>query len=299
MPDQWLDETSLVEHLAEQLILGRLGLFLGAGVSVDFDLPDWETLVRRVSDAVGESELPEKFDPIDTAGAIKAKKFSTEADFNEAVKSALYLERDLDFRGISNNRLLRAIGSLVMASQRGSAAKVFTLNFDDLLELYLEFHGFTTAVIHNGRHWARNEDVIVYHPHGFLPLGHERSSESIVLGTTEFHEVMTSDEWRPVIQTALRQHTFLYLGLSGDDLHLRSHWIEVGKHHAIAADRVCYHGVRFTTGSRDDNNGTLAERWGVHTHLLDDYESLPDFLFKICQKARELRANGFLIADLE
>lgn len=291
MPDLWLNEANLVEHLAEQLILGRLGLFLGAGVSNDFDLPDWKTLVRRIAVAKGEPNPLNDFDPVEKAGALKVRFGSDEA-FNAAVKDALYQGRTLDFAKISENRLLSAIGSLVMASQRGSAAKVFTLNFDDLLELYLEFHGFTTAIVHNGCHWARNEDVVVYHPHGFLPLGHDVDSESIVLGTTDFHKIMTSDEWRPVIETSLRQHTFLYLGLSGDDMHLRSHWTELGNHHAIKDDRVCYHGVRFTTGSPDNDVGTLTKDWGIYTHVLDNYGQLPEFLFKICQKARDIRTTS-------
>lgn len=120
------------------------------------------------------------------------------------MKAALYDGIALDFAKISQNRLLSAIGSLVMASRRGSAGKVITLNFDDILELYLEFHGFTTAAIHDGRHWAPQDDVVVYHPHGYLPLGHANDSDTIVLGTTDFHQIMESELWRPILETALR-----------------------------------------------------------------------------------------------
>lgn len=290
MPDRWLEPANVIEHLAEQLILGRLGLFLGAGVSSAFDLPDWDLLVRRIAVAAGEAEPTGEFNPVLKAGALKTRYYSDEASFGDAVKEALYQDMVLDFAKISKNRLLSAIGSLVMSSQRGTAAKVFTLNFDDLLELYLEFHGFTTAIIHNGRHWARNEDVVVYHPHGFLPLGHDEKSETIVLGTTEFHKIMTSAEWRPIIETSLRQHTFLYLGLSGDDMHLQSLWTNLADHHAIKDGRVCYHGVRFTTGTAEDDIGIQAKDWGLFTHVLSNYDELPEFLFKICQKARELRS---------
>ncbi len=292
MPDRWLVQANVIEHLAEQLVLGRLGLFLGAGVSSAFELPDWKTLVKRLAVSLGEPEPTGEFNPIQKAGALKAKYCGDDATFGNAVKGALYQDMVLDFAKISQNRLLSAIGSLVMSSQRGAAAKVFTLNFDDLLELYLEFHGFTTAVVHSGRHWARNEDVVVYHPHGFLPLGHDDMSESIVLGTTEFHRIMKSPEWRPIIETSLRQHTFLYLGLSGDDMHLQSLWTDLHAHHAIQDGRgAFYHGVRFTTGTVGDDIDVETQGWRLFTQLLADYDDLPDFLFKICQKARDLRSR--------
>jgi hypothetical protein len=288
MPDSWDDRESLIDYLGGQLLAGRLGLFLGAGVSSFFGLPDWKELVTRIAETAGDPVTP-GFDPIMKAEALRAKHFKDPANYLAAVKSALYKDKELDFAKISTSRLLTAIGSLVMASRRGSAAKIITLNFDDLLELYLEFHGFTTAAVHDGCHWAQNQDVVVYHPHGFLPLGHRQQSESIVLGTTSFHEVMKSDLWRPILEAALRQHTFLYLGLSGQDLHLHSHWTELRKYHAISKHRVCYHGVRFKVGTEEDDLSVVTGQWGVHTHSLGGYEELPDFLFAICQAARNKR----------
>lgn len=289
MPDGWQNEKSLIEYLGSQLVAGRLGLFLGAGVSKFFGLPDWRELVSRMAVAVGESRPTSDFDPITKAEALRLKHFPKQEDFNRATRAALYCGISLDFSAIMQNSLLSAIGSLVMASRRGSAAKVITLNFDDLIEIYLEFHGFTTATIYEGCHWAAQEDVVIYHPHGYLPLAHPENSASIVLGTNSFQEVITSDLWRPILATALRQHTFLYLGLSGDDIHLQSHWHDLKSLHAISQDRICYHGVRFTASSSDDDRTTIMQDWGIHTHNLMSHNDLPDFLFRVCQAAREKR----------
>ncbi|WP_096703299.1 SIR2 family protein [Magnetospirillum sp. 15-1] len=290
MPDSWHNEVSLIDHLATQLLAGRLGLFLGAGVSRPFGLPDWDTLVSRMAVAAGEAApVAGSFNATNKVEALALKYFTTSDLLKGATKAALYQGVALDFAKISGNRLLAAIGSLVMASRRGTAAKVITLNFDDLLELYLEYHGFTTATMHDGCHWAQNADVVVYHPHGFLPLGHDLDSKEIVLGTTSFHKIMQSDLWRPILETALRQHTFLYLGLSGEDMHLHSHWATLKDVHAIAKDRICYHGVRFTTGGGDDDLSVVTQGWGIHTHSLTSYDELPDFLFRICQEARVKR----------
>lgn len=293
MPDSWANENALVEHLGGQLAAGRLGLFLGAGVSQFYGLPSWEELIERLCRALGEPVPAKGTSPIKTAGTLKSKHFrSNEDGFKAAVKRALYDGVTLDFAKIRLQPLLAAIGSLVMSSHRGSAAKVITLNYDNLLESYLEYHGFTTATVADGCHWAHNQDVVIYHPHGFLPLGRGLESKAIVLGTSEYLGVMTSPLWRPILETALRQHTFLYLGLSGDDLHLNSHWNELSKHHAIVNDRFRYHGVRFTTDPTNDENTNLTEEWGIFTHILPNHDALPDFLFRICQSAREKRMRN-------
>lgn len=292
MPDSWQSRVSLTEHLARQLIRGRLGVFLGAGASASFGLPDWNELMRRVCSSLGEAVPVGDFDPIIKAGAIKAKHFaSDEKGFCSVVKNALYDSVSIDFATVSENRLLSAVGSLLMSSGRGSVAKVFTLNFDDLLEIFLEYHGFTTAIVHDGCHWAQAHDVVVYHPHGFLPIGRTEVSDRIVLGSTDFFDVMNSDLWRPVIQTALRQHTFLYIGMSGKDVHMQNHWSALTKSHAISKERVMYHGVQFKAGADDDDLSVNMRSWGIFTHCLGSYAELPDFLFGVCQAAREIRSR--------
>jgi hypothetical protein len=122
--------------------------------------------------------------------------------------------------------MLSAIGSLVMSSRRGYVANVVNFNFDDLLEIFLEFHGFVTDSVFKDRHWAGNHDVTIYHPHGFLPLDKRHpSSDDITLGTDDYLTVMLPDArnlWRPLLQTFLRTHTFLHIGLSGKDPNLQS-----------------------------------------------------------------------------
>lgn len=75
-------------------------------------------------------------------------------------------------------------------------------------------------------------------------------------------------------------------------MHLQHHWSELKRLHAISKLRICYHGVRFTTGTGDDDMSVIAGDWGVHTHILPNYDSLPAFLFRICQVAREKRSKS-------
>jgi hypothetical protein len=292
----WEMEEALVDHLASQLVRGRLGLFLGAGLSSFYGLPEWKELVNRACEAVGEAKLRDGEDPIVKMSGLKARRYpNDDRGFNALIKTALYRDLALDFEQIRANKTLSAIGALVMASRRGSAAQVITLNYDDLLEIYLEFHGFVTASIWEDHHWANNDDVTIYHPHGSLPLATEdrADSDKIVLATRDYFEVMNSDFWKPLLQTILRTHTFIHIGLSGSDMHLQSLVTGIRSKHAIVADRFAFHSVRFSTKNGPDDVTDTLKAEGVFTHVLNDYENhLPTFLFKICQRARKLRIEA-------
>ena len=289
LKDTWENEASLIEYLAGQLVSGRLGLFLGAGTSMFYGLPNWGTLIDRLCAVNGETRDPSD-DLIRKAAYLRARYYKDDVPkFLDDLSAALYEGTKLDFARIRQNETLAAIGSLVMSSRRGSAAKVFTLNYDDLLENYLEFHGFTTSVLWSERHWAQNEDVVIYHPHGFLPLANRERSNDIVIGTTDYQEVMKSELWRPLLRTALRTHTFLYIGLSGADQHLDSLMHELIADHAIGAERTAFHGVRFAIEGQKDEQGVVLETLGVFTHRITSYDALPDFLFNVCQAARVIR----------
>lgn len=290
--DQWDDDATLINYLATQLIRGRLGLFLGAGVSKFYGLPDWYELIDKLCRFHGEPIAPQD-DLVQKAGFLRAKYYKGDAkSFLASLKSALYEGVALDFAKIRQSDMLAAIGSLVMSSKRGSAAKVFTLNYDDLLENYLEFHGFTTNVIWRDNHWAQSEDVTIYHPHGFLPLAHDNNSDDVTLGTSDYYKIMNSDIWKPLLVTALRTHTFIHIGLSGTDTHLQNLLHDLTKSHAISHERTAYHSVRFAIEGNRDEIGVILDSEGVYTMKVANYGELPAFLFKICQAARTLRMQS-------
>lgn len=289
--DQWELESNLINYLATQLIRGRLGLFLGAGVSKFFGLPDWVELLSKLSEKNGEAAVSKADNVINKASYLKGKYYQgDEARFQQDVKDALYEGVSSDFTQIRQNPTLAAIGSLVMSSRRGSAAKVFTLNYDDLLERYLEYHGFTTASVYQGRHWAEDEDVVIYHPHGFLPQERTAPNTEIIISTKDYHQIMQSATWRPLLFNALSTHTFIYIGISGDDMHLQNLLTATNENHAITNERVRYSGVRFAT--KEGEMDVVMEQLGVFTHLLADWDGLPEFLFKICQAARDMRLKS-------
>ena len=289
--DAWSNRDAVVRHLAQQLNRGRLVLFLGAGVSGFYGLPQWEDLVARLCE-LNAATPPKKGDDLVTkVGALKTRYYKDKADkFREDVKSVLFKGVDIDFYKLRKNDLLSAIGAMLMASKHGAAIDLITLNYDDLVELYLEFHGLVTLSVHTERHWRSDADVTIYHPHGLLSLDPKRGdSKGIVFGTREYDEIMRAESlWRSRLLSILRSHTALYLGISGSDRHLQALLDDVNRSHAIYDDRYAYHGVRFSKSSDDDVTIVL-DGYGVSTWQVADYDELPTFLFDICQAARRER----------
>jgi hypothetical protein len=294
----WNDEKTVIEHLAGELVRGRLGLLLGAGISQFYKVPTWQKFVDQICARCKEPLLVTGDDLMMKIAAIRVKHFKNkQKEFLKVATEELYRDAPTDFEELRKSSTLAAIGALVMASQRGGASKVITFNYDDLLETYLEYHGFVTSSIFKAIHWAGNPDVTIYHPHGFLPRNASSTgSEDIVFGTNEYMSIIQEEArnlWRPLLQTVLRTHTCIYVGLSGADIHLQSLLAPLRDQHAISGARFAFHGVRFAVkATRDPDVESVLASWGVYSQVIDSYDDIAPFLFRVCQAARRLRMKG-------
>lgn len=290
MAHSWGNRDLVQEFLATQLLHGRLALVLGAGVSVPFGLPNWDTLIERMYQSKGASRDSSMTLPLQ-AEVFRLTHCKDWTDYLHTVSKALYEGVNIDFWTLKP--LLAAIGALVMASKRGSASTIITFNFDDVLESYLEFHGFVATSVLSGRHWADGADVRIYHPHGFLPLRPGIStSPEIVLDQTSYGKALGDKMWREVLLSTMRSHFCLFVGLSGSDLNLESFLQECRSDHASYGDGLSLWGLRFT----DLNSPSWQTIWrerGVATWQVSNYDrDLPAFLLEICQKAARQRSKA-------
>ncbi len=296
LPDHadFADRDQLTDYLAHQLVHGRMALVLGAGISKPFGLPEWDELILQLFATQGETP------PTDTAKRqaqfFRLKFFKGNvAGFLDELHKVLYANANPDFASLRVKSTLAAIGSLVMASRRGNASDVITFNFDDLLEIYLQYHGFVTASVFRPFHWSQSADVTVYHPHGLLPVDPtQERSDDVVFDQTSFSAIVgkDSDPWRQTALTILRRKTCLFLGLSGRDDNLDSMMNECKEQHASRDENTAYWGITFST---QDNQvaRTIWQDRGVFYQQIADYDhDLPGFLFSICQKAAKIRSDS-------
>jgi hypothetical protein len=213
-------------------------------------------------------------------------------EFLEAVRRALYDGVGADFQSLRQNNTLGAIGSLVMASQRGSASRVITFNFDDLLERYLRYHGFVVLSAGTERHWGGAGDVTVLHPHGILPFEGSIPAQELIFDRVSYSKAIDPTRpWRQEILSTMRTHTCIFVGLSGNDNNLHSMLVTCKDSHASREENSLFWGITFNT--KDDE--VLASSWnevGVFYRRVTDYEhALPDILFRVCQGAAGVRMS--------
>ena len=289
--DNWHNDETLIWHLGDQLNSSRLALFIGSGISEPILNLTWKKLVEKLLRTVGGRLSGDSLE--EEIARFRFGHFGgNDSGYLDAVQEALYSECDSSFERLQNNPTLGALGALVMASLRGSVGGVVTLNFDDILELYLGYHGFVTKSIYDAIHWNNHGDVIVYHPHGFLPSNMSaHRSHDIVLDKNSYARRLGSEgsKWREIILSLLRTHTCLFVGLAGADLTLSTWLAEVKVDHPSIVAGHSFWGVSFSTDNDPGFHGTWRDM-GVYCKFLENYEDhLPDFLYSICQKAAEIR----------
>ena len=292
--DEFGDPATLARYLGEQLISGRLTLVLGAGISKAFGLPEWDQLLGRLFAQHGES-LPAQ-DAKRQAEFLRNKFYRNDSDkFRADVKKALYRDVGVSYEVVRRCDTLAAVGSLAMTSRRGSASQLITFNWDDLLETYLEYHGFVTASVDSDRHWATATDVTIFHPHGFLPLSAtRRDSESIVFDQLSYTSIMGEEGrlWRQTLLSIMRSRTSILIGLSGNDDNLDLLLMECKGGHASMLERTAFWGVTYTTNDEDHETLFWKQR-GVYPVVVTDYErDLPQRLFSIAQEAARSKRSS-------
>jgi hypothetical protein len=287
----WEDEDLLQNHLGTQLLAGRMALVLGSGISQPFGLPGWEALLDGLY-ATAAVPRPQELTTNQQAELFLIEHCDRDKTrYRAIIKKVLYA--NLDISSWAANPALVGIGALAMSSARGNAGNIITFNFDDILEMYLESHGFVVDSVVESKFWDSNADVQVYHPHGLLAFRPEvTDSASIVLEQMAFSAALHGEPgrlWRSKMLGILRTNTCLFIGLSGADSNLESFLYECRNDHVAYRDELAYWGVRLTTSNSDAEDQIWAER-GVATWRLADYnKALPSFLLAICRTAANLR----------
>jgi len=281
----------LRKELAHWLGEGALALVLGAGISYNQNLPLWPELVRRCCKT---AKVPVRLtngaptDKILDKLELVHNRADTEMQYQDWIREALYREvAKYDMR-IVNDQWLLALGALLMTSARGSVSQVLTYNFDDLLEAYLEMHGFCIQTVTDLPALLGTSDVTIYHPHGFLPLlSTHHASRHIVFdrASYELRLAESSDPWNERVRDMLVSKVTIFLGLSGNDPCLRTAlaWVNA----QLPDSRLL--GV-WLIGDRekDDEEVELLTSRGIAPLYFAEHELIPEFLLQICQEAVRL-----------
>lgn len=288
-------EVDAVSILAALLRNGQLVLLLGAGISMPMGLPSWKDLVDRcaalMADGAGGDPILLPADLMRAIDKIKREATRAGVDFQDILRQSLYqdvarggIDDTFDSHVVASNPMLGAIGAMVMSSARGSAAEVFTLNFDDLLEWYLFVHGFSTQVVAEMPVMLSDAvDVHVYHLHGFLPHHHSQfeSSKTVILSQLELEERLAMPAeapWESLLLNRLHGKVFLALGTSMRDTDIGASLVRTRRY---VEDRP----LGFVLGCHDEDARDELFARGLIPVTVPTLDAVPDFLLAVCQAA--------------
>jgi len=207
-----------VIHLRQQYRFRRLGITLGAGVSVPLSYPSWEGLVSRISEhsifprnlfgALPEASLSSNTQRIFEFFRKCIPRNTDETDRLYDERVANYWKRILseclyhDNTGSSKEDNIAShpyLSSLLPIIEQANITVNF--NFDDSIEHALDLRNSRALPPRKGRcyeiRWdlaapIRNDLPTIFHPNGFIPhREHEYSSDNVVFAEDSFLKRMT------------------------------------------------------------------------------------------------------------
>jgi hypothetical protein len=285
---------NIYKHLAKRLAEGRLSLALGAGVSVGLGLPGWRALLERCFSALGSSV------PVGTSDQVVGDRLLSllggdRARLAELLRQKLYENFRRSLRTMQENKLLVALGALIMSASRSNLVQIISFNYDDLLEVYLSYHGFVVVPVYEMPTWASRADATIFHPHGFLlstegtqPMGR------IVLSQLDYDDGQNQwIPWKNLIIDRLSSTTPLFIGLSGNDQNLTGILAHLKDTHVSRRAGEPFWGFRIALDSDDTSDEW--EMRGVGQLSLTSYDEIPNVLLKICQLAADIRSQALSI----
>lgn len=220
----------------------ELVLVLGAGVSVPYRLPDWNTLLQTLLIGATTGGKPENqliarlFNEVFRPSPLVAARYvrnhfkhpEAAGSFEENVRSALYAGADITDK---RSPLMREICALILAPARSPMLdSVITYNFDDILERELRTLSdkigtqipFRTICAATER--PTDRELPIYHVHGFLPsTGPLTNVNNIVLGEADYHQQYARIySWENTVQiNKFAEAHCLFVGTSFSDPNLR------------------------------------------------------------------------------
>ena len=205
----------------------RYTFFLGAGLSMDAQLPSWSALLESLL----KSENRKPFEYINNANSesissamgyssIVTGRYALDGylrdsqkdedenyqDFIERIRKVLYKKK---------NYKSALITSVAKAVKRKKPAQIITYNYDDLLDELLnkkDFYSVSDNII------PRTKDVPIYHVHGMISRDNTRPSNS-VLSEKDYHHLYSNPHnWANVVQlNALYTSVCFFIGFSMTD----------------------------------------------------------------------------------
>ena len=233
LPSQEINEQDkadlAVKKAATAIKSEQCSFILGAGVSIDAKLPNWDDLLKRLLEkakkdkglTLDKDDYDCLFKDCGSSSIILGRLVSTffnddENEFRKAIQQALYQGDKYE-----PGALAMAICNLIKYKYKNkSLTSIITYNYDDLIERGLKEKGLLNIPVFGNQN--QSIYIPIYHVHGYLPQDDDIWS-TIVLSEKEYHDIYkTAYHWSNVEQLhAMQRSVCFFIGLSMTDPNLR------------------------------------------------------------------------------
>lgn len=235
LPDtKAISREEIVRKLSKSFESNKLVLVLGAGVSMGFGLPDWDTLLQKLMITTIEKEqkvstvlskiFTNIFSPSPLIAGRYLQKFYEDksSSFEEAVRKVLYEQIDISKQSPLMDEI---INFCVAPGKSPNLDSIITYNFDDIIEQRLSKVGVPIpfkSIYGLGMNPGRQ--LGIYHVHGYLPNKGKLSEDNqITFGESIYHKQYNDIySWNNIVQiNKFRDYNCLFIGSSLTDPNTR------------------------------------------------------------------------------
>ncbi len=231
-------QANAIKNLGDAYKKGNLALVVGAGLSINYGIPGWNSLLQRLLIRTIDEEnkratlLSKVFTKIFNPSPLIAGRYLQESlsktnskknNFESEVREALYQT----FEPNHNSLIMDEIIKLCVAPGNSpNLDSIISYNYDDIIETKLkEFGAGLKFKPIYGKGWDPDDiSFPIYHVHGFLPkAGKIGEDNNITLGEYIYHEQYNAIySWNNIVQiNKFRDKTCFFIGSSLSDPNIR------------------------------------------------------------------------------
>jgi hypothetical protein len=213
----------------------KLVFVLGAGISMNYGLPSWDTLLQKLmvttikKEQSASSALSKLFTELFSPSPLIAGRFlqkfyeNKSLSFEESVRSVLYSEITMRKTSPLMDEIVKFC---VAAGKSPNLDSIITYNFDDLVEQHLQKTNVEIPFrsIHGVGMNPETGELPLYHVHGYLPQeGVLDENNQITFGENVYHKQYNDIySWNNIVQiNKFRDFTCLFIGSSLTDPNIR------------------------------------------------------------------------------
>lgn len=207
-----------IEDLRKLIKEGKVMLFIGAGISAAAGLPAWGDLIGQLGKK--EEFEPEVFQAYgDNMALAEYMKIKNENATNEHLKKKFKIEK-------SDKRDFKGIEGLYDLIFEMNVSVIYTTNFDNLIESYLEKRkekDFCVCRKIEDIQRCKEGTLRIMKFHGDIDqLGEECKKSEMVFTESEYYKRLRFDSFMDIqLQADLQKYHVLFLGYSLSDVNVK------------------------------------------------------------------------------